>query len=261
MSAKPKEPEVVEAQVVEPGTGALARVEQTQPSAIAAMLQTALEKGIPVEGIEKLVMLHERVSDRAAAQEFAAALADFQRACPPIPHNKGAAFVTKAGAKVEYSYASLDEIARDAGPLLHERGFSYGWDSKLDEKGTLTCVCTLRHLNGHSTTATFSCPTASDAAMSAPQKVAAALKFAERQTLSQVLGLSTCDPDDDAGESEGREPISEEQFATLESLITEVGADRKRFLSYLGVEKLEDVTRAAYRGAVTALEQKRKGGR
>lgn len=245
--------DAIDAEVVEEGT-ALATQPGTTPTAIQQMLTLAIEKGVPVETLEKLMALHERVSDRQAASEFAAAFASFQHACPLIYKASTANVATKAGSKFSYTYAPLDEIARTVGPLLHEHGLSYTWDSDVKER-MLCATCTLRHVNGHSVTASFTAPTETSAGMSEQQKFAAALTFARRQSLVQVLGLTTTDEDTDARPTE---MITDEQAASLEALITEVGADRAKFLKYLDIDDLLGGLRAAdYAGAVRALEQKR----
>lgn len=248
MTGKPIDVEVVDEKAL-----AIAS-KDTTPTAIQQLLTLAVEKGVTVEALEKLVTLHERVSDRQAASEFAAALADFQRECPPIKRAASAKIATKGGAQFSYTYAPLDEIARTVGPLLHERGLSYTWDSDVKDR-MLCAICTLRHVNGHSVTASFTAPTETSAGMSEQQKFAAALTFARRQSLVQVLGLTTTDEDTDAKPTER---ITEERAASLEALITEVEADRAKFLKYLGVSDLAELLAADYAGAVRALEQKRK---
>ncbi len=51
--------------------------------------------------------------------------------------------------------------------------------------------------------------------------------------------------------------ITPEQAADLESLIEEVGADRNRFLKYLGAKSIERIQAKAYPQAIKALETKR----
>ena len=78
----------------------LARTDQG-PDQIAQLLQVAIDKNISVEAMEKLVELHERVSARQAASEFAAAMAEFQAECPSIPKTSTAKIVTQSGAGYE----------------------------------------------------------------------------------------------------------------------------------------------------------------
>ena len=155
---------------------------------IGSLLSLAIEKGLSVEGLEKLVALHERVMDRSAAQEFAQAMAQFQEECPPIRKTTTATITTKSGGQYQYTYAELDEIARTVRPHLHKHGLSYSWDSACDDK-MVSATCVVQHVNGHSRRAGFSAPVDTLAQMSGAQKYASALSFAKRQTLIQVLGV------------------------------------------------------------------------
>lgn len=223
---------------------------------VIALLRLAVERGVAVEALEKLVALQERYQDRQAQREFAAALADFQSQCPPIPKNSTATIVSEQkGTKFSYSYAELDTIAETVRPFLHALGLSYSWDSTVDS-ATINCTCTLRHRNGHSITARFAAPVDSAGRMSVTQRHASALSYARRQSLVQVLGLTTTEPDEDGAEDVGT--ITDEQQATLAALMEEVGADRGKFLNWLRVDSLASVRVAQYPAAIKALQQKRK---
>jgi hypothetical protein len=227
---------------------------EDSPRDIHQLIQLALEKGTPVETLEKLVALHERVADRQAAAEFAGALADFQNACPAISKTTTASVTTQTGTKFTYTYAELSHIAETVRPLLFARGFSYTWDSEMADR-LLKVTCKLKHVNGHSETASFASPVESRAGMSDQQKYAAALSYAKRMSLIQVLGITTADPDNDGGDFE---PISADQVAGLKTIAREVSADEAKFLSYLGVKKWEEIPRSSFKMAQTALESKRR---
>lgn len=226
----------------------------TSPTAITRMLEMALEKGLAVETLEKLVALHERVSDRAAAAEFADALASFQAECPPISKTSTGKVATQSGTSFTYKYAELSHIAETIRPLLHARGFSYSWDSEIKDK-MMSATCTLRHVNGHKESSSFACPTETRAGMSEQQKYAAALSYAKRQSLIQVLGITTADPDTDAANPA---TISKEQIAELRALADEVKADMPKFLQYMGYKTLEEIRALDFNMARTALQSKRK---
>lgn len=239
-------------------TEALA-VHEPGSSEISGILRLAVERGVPVDTIERLVALKERMDERSAAAEFNQALAAFQAECPAIRKTSTAKVTTKSGGAYEYRYAELDEIARTTRPLLQKHGLSYSWDSEL-AGDKIVCTCTLRHIAGHSQTAKFVCPTDTASAMSSQQKHAAALTYSRRQSLIQVLGLTTTDPDTD-GASDER--ITEQQAYAIEDLIRESGADRARFLSYMGVASVGEIAARDYQKATTALRRKQtktKGG-
>lgn len=223
--------------------------------AATELLRIAVERGTPVEQLEKLLELHERMEQRAAIKQFSAAMAAFQAECPSIKKSSTAKIVTKGGTSFGYTYAELDEIARTVNPILAKHGLSYGWDSSI-EKSTLTCVCTVRHAAGHSEKSTFTLPTESSSAMSEQQKVGAALTFAKRQSLSSVLGITTTDEDTDTAEADPTK-ITEDQITLLRDLAIEVKADAGRFLRFLGVSAFSEIRASDYARAVVALEQKR----
>lgn len=229
------------------------------------IIQLAVEKGLGVEGLEKLVALHERMADRMASQEFAEALARFQAKCPPIAKTKEAKEgVTRSGGHFGgYFYAPLDEIARTVNPLLGAEGLSYSWDTWFSEDGKrLKVTCTLRHANGHSIQSAFEAPTETiTQAMSPQQKVANAQSYGRRYSLVAILGLTTCDSDDD-GAPEDAETVTKEQVEVLEALLDKrPTGSRDRLLGWLGVATMEEIPATRFEFLKTDLEAKiAKGG-
>lgn len=230
---------------------------------ITQLLHKAVEQGTPVEALEKLVDLHERLAQREAAQEFYRALSAFKAECPRIGKSKTAEITTKGGGKYSYTFAPLDETTRVIDPILARHGLSYGFDSRV-EAGMLTCTCTLRHINGHSVPSNFTLPTENASAMSPQQKIAAALTFAMRKSLESALGITPTEEDNDAAAREiDPTPITADQLDELEDLIEDGQVNRPRFLAFLQVEKLGELPAARYPEAKNALMQKRerRGGR
>lgn len=229
-----------------------------QPNTIVQLLDQAVNKNLPVESMEKLVNLYERVADRLAAQEFADALAKFQEDCPPVAKTAKADIATNKGARFSYFYAPLDEIARTVRPFLHKHGLSYTWD-EVEKDGLVTTTCVLRHRNGHRESASFTCPTESaNPGMSGQHKNAAAFTYGRRQSLIGVLGLTTTDPDTD-GTVPG--PISEDQIMELEEAFKGLRVSKPRFFRYLGLpedSKLSDISAPLYAPAMNFLRAARK---
>jgi len=226
-----------------------------EPTSIEQLIRIALDKNAPMESLEKLVTLYERIADRRAAQEFMADFAEFQAECPPIPKtskSKKSTGVTTSGASFEYTYAELDEIASTVGPHLHKRGLSYTWDSGVAE-GQVIATCTLRHRNGHSISAKFSAPIDASQRMNETQKYASALTYARRQSLVQVLGLTTTEVDTDV-RPENLETISREQIDELRALLSDVRGDPVRFFQWIGRRTFEEMTLADYAKARRELE-------
>lgn len=228
----------------------------------ASLVRFAIDRGVDVAVLERLVALQERVTERNARAAFFEAVASFQEECPEVRKSGKAKIATKSGGQYEYNFAPLEEITRTIRPVLRRHGLSYSWDVSDGER-SLTVTCVLRHIEGHEERASFPVPTDTDAKMSAAQKNGAALTYGKRQSLTSVLGLTTADADSDAAPkrpqgNDAHEPITDSQLADLETLMAEVGADPEKFVTFLQVESLADLTRGRVPYAIKALEEKRK---
>lgn len=224
---------------------------------IGSLLRLAVEKNLDVEKFERLVALRERVEDRAAAQEFAVAMARFQRDCPPIIKEKTGNVATQGGVAFSYKYASLPRIAKTIAPHLAANGLSYSWDTRTDG-ANLTVVCTVRHVNGHSVKSECTLPTETRAGMSAQQKIGSARTFGERLSLIQALGITTADPDTDGADPQQFEHITDQQASDILALAEEVGVKIERVLKAAKAEKVAGILAAQYPRLIQMLEAKRE---
>lgn len=246
------------------GLPATVPAEKKEPPTIeeaTGLVRLALEKEYPVDVLERLVALQERVTEREARREFFEALARFQANCPEIRKSRDATIITKSGGKYGYTFAPLEEITRAiAGPLQAE-GLSYSWTTDGMDGAALKVVCVVRHIGGHEERAMFPVLLETAAAMSGAQKGGAALTYGKRQSLTSVLGLTAADEDTDGvepmGAAKGEDTITPEQAADLAALIQEVGADKGRFLGWMGAATLEAIPAGDLDRGLRALEQRR----
>jgi hypothetical protein len=217
----------------------------------------AMAESLDPDALERMVALAERVQDRQAAMAIQDAHADFQAECPPIRHNEKASIKTNTGGSYSYTYATLDTIATTVRPLLNRHGLSYTWDSEVNDN-RVTCTCYLRHVSGGERTATFTAEMDTAAKMSGPQKAAAALTYAKRQSLIQVLGVTTADSDTDAALAHAPEPstITEKQVERVQEMMEKAGpAATDRVLKWAKVARVEDIPAEKYGDAVVALHR------
>jgi hypothetical protein len=228
---------------------------------IERLIEVALDKGTPVESLEKLFALYERMAEQRGVQEFFEAFAAFQAECPPIAKTTVVDYVTKTGVRVHYTFAALDEITRTANPLLVKHGFSYSWNSaSTGDKVSVTCV--LRHRGGHSIEAVATFPIDGSPAMGAQQKVGGTMKYGQRQSLCQVLGIVTADPEQP---EEDRATISDDQITHLDDLLKDCGPKTPaKFFAMFGVTGLSEIRAIDYaraekvlRDTIAAREQRR----
>src|SRR5262245_50705300 len=91
---------------VRPDTAGLVAYERV-PSA-EALIARAIEHGVGVEALERLLAMRERLKAESAREAFCEALSAFQSECPVILKTKQS---KEAGvSNFRYKYASLDVI-------------------------------------------------------------------------------------------------------------------------------------------------------
>lgn len=233
----------------------------TGPTQVLALMTQALQQGIPVESIREIAALYRDEQNRAAALEFAKALAKFQHECPPVPVDAALTHLTRttlAGVRKPVQYATIQAIRDHVAPHLNSNGFFVKFDAETDGD-MLTAICTLTHINGHKESSRFRLPTrAKTPAMSPQAEYEAAYSFGCRIALRSVTGMRVASDDDDAANEANPEKIGPHQAALLEALLDEVKADKVKFLRWLGVASIADMLASDYTRAINALEAKRK---
>lgn len=162
---------------------------------IEAVIQNAIDKGVPVETMERLLAMRRELKAEASKEAYDRAMSLFQEECPVIQKTKQ---VKNKDGKLLYAYAPIESIVTQVKSLVKKHGFSYTIDTKTEES-QLTAICKVTHEQGHSDTSRFTVPADSGSSiMSAPQKAAAALTFAKRYAFCNAFGILTGDEDTDA---------------------------------------------------------------
>lgn len=192
---------------------------QPQPLSIEAVIQQAVSQNVPVETLEKIFALREKVKAEQAREAFTDAISRFQSECPIIAKTKKV--MNKDGRTVRYVYAPIDSIVEQIKKPLAANGLSYTWDVQHTDKG-ITAVAKVTHKFGHSETSSFNVPIDPEGYMTAPQKVASALTFAKRYALCNALGISTGDEDTDATDVR-KEPDAKSKKARIMFLLRSLG--------------------------------------
>lgn len=211
--------EPMETQLIQPQSTALA-VRADDDS----ILRLAIEKGIDPDGLEKLVLLHERMQAKRAEHAFVDAMREFRRVCPPLLKNREAVDRSGREAKHLYDFLDLPGLQRIVDPVLAEHGFSYKWDGATTET-SITTTCILSHVDGHSDRSTFTCQATGTSIMSQPQKAASATTFGRRYSLLGVLGMSAENDDDGASATPPERPDARTDAPNAQPRADRVTAD------------------------------------
>lgn len=160
-----------------------------------ALIAQGIEKGMPVETMERLLGMRRELKAEWAKEQYDIAMAAFQAECPTIKKTKS---VKTKGGTVAYKYAPIEVIVAQVKELLNKNGFSYTTSMELLDTG-VKAVVTVKHINGHSETSPMQVPFGSKTdIMSQSQVAAAAQTFAKRYAFCNAFGILTGDEDTDA---------------------------------------------------------------
>lgn len=215
-----------------------------------ALLDRALDRGMDMGVLEKLMELNERHERNQARKAFDAAVADAKAQIPVIKKNRQGH---------NSKYADLGAFADAVSPVLATHGLSYRYRSRQDERIHVTCV--LSHRDGHAEETTLSGAADTSGNKNSIQAIASTLTYLQRYTLKLALGLADSEGDDDGQSAGGDEPISEDQLKSLQKLASDGGADLEKLCAYLKVESLADLRKSQFENARVALAAKVKAKR
>lgn len=220
-----------------------------------SMIERAVEKGVDVGMIEKLMELAERHDRNLGRRAFDQAIASAKAEFPEIRKNKTVDFSTAKG-RTHYRHEDMAEISRAVDPVLSRYGLSYRYRTQQDGR-SVTVTCILSHKDGYSEETTLSSAADESGNKNHLQAVGSAATYLQRYTLKMALGIAATE-DDDGRRADAAKLIDADQFQVLQDLIEEASADVPKLLKFLGAETLEEMTVTQFSTAVSALRKKIK---
>ncbi len=161
----------------------------------AMLLQIAVERGQPLEYVEKLMQLQERYEANEARKAYNEAFSAFKSEAVVLLKNKR---VTDGPLKNK-SYAELHAVVNAVTPALSRHGLSAAWKLTKDDKDWIEVTCSLKHIMGHTESVSMGGPPDAGGAKNKIMERASTVSYLERYTLKAILGLSEQDDDTDGG--------------------------------------------------------------
>jgi hypothetical protein len=241
--------------VPEDRRGILPRTDVSESQAIMNIIAVAArDPDVDIDKMERLLTMHQKMVAQKAEADYNAALNACQAEMSPI-----AADAENPQTRSRYaSYAQLDRAIR---PIYIKHGFAISFDEADCPKPDYVRVLgLLSHKGGHTHVFRTDMPADGKGAkggdvMTKTHAVGAAKSYGKRYILKDAFNISVAE--DDADGNDLPECIDKDQIAALEKLITEVKADKAKFLKYLKIDSLEHILAASYTKAVALLEAKR----
>lgn len=198
-------------------------METLQTTTPNELISQAIEKGLTVEALEKLMNLQERWEANQARKLFFEAFTNFQSECPDLRKTKQVKFETKTGGNTDYLYAPLASITRQLSKVLKDNSLSYRWEIN-DDPQQLKVTCLVSHVSGHTERTTMTASPDTSGSKNAIQARGSAIEYLKRYTLVGALGLSTADSDTDGLLPEFDLDILHKQYMSLYNDLIQIDA-------------------------------------
>lgn len=258
-----------------PATKAPPTVEQNglvhQPSVSPLdILKYSLDNGVQPAQLKEMMDLSNQWRAQEAADRFGVALSSVQSECP---------LIFKGRQADRYSFAGFDDIWSVVRPIAAKNGLSVSFSQPKAESGWYEIVVHLR-VGLHTEARPFSVPLdglqailqeiANKQKLTLPQAYGFWLSYQKRYAFCAALNIVVTNEDNDGAGQKDR-LIDEAEVAEINDLIAKFKATGTKFhfdkfLQWLQVERLEDLTIRGYQMAVDDLkrnitEQKKAGAK
>lgn len=174
------------------------------------LIQLAIEKGIDIAALEKLMQLKRDYDADQAKKAYNDAYSKFQEKKPDIPKSQKVMMRNKQTNQMEhkYSFAPLALIQEKVDPILSLFGLSYTWKQKEDEK-FIGITFVLKHVDGHSEENYLSAPMDESGGKNKIQAIGSTVSYLKRYTMMNGLGISADEDNDGLTSSLTKEEIQQ----------------------------------------------------
>lgn len=229
-----------------------ALVEQRDVTPMQLIQAAVTQSDIDPDRLEKLMALQERWEKNEAQKAYNIAMKACQEEMPVV--------VKDAENKHTNSrYATLETVTKTIKPIYTKHGFSLSFGSKespLPNHLLITCDC--MHDEGHTRQYELNCPYDTTGPKGTANKtpiqgMGSSSSFGRRYLKLMIFDVTVSAEDDD-GQQAAR--ITEEQLMQLNEWIETTNTDLPRFLKWLALDKLTDMSVEQFNTAIFELKRK-----
>lgn len=237
-------------------------VEKLKPAEVAPMTDVieriASDPNIPMERLEKMLEMKERMEDRAleaekraAKQAYLASMAECQAEIPVIKKNQ-------TNTHTRSMYADLAAILEVAGPIISKHGFSTSFQPKgYNDKGELKLQWKIGHKDGHEESDVAEIPLDGAGAQGKVNKTGvqafgSTTQYGRRYLTCMLFNISTGDDNDGNAPAQ---PITADQVKEIQQNLDRVGSNAAELCKYLQIESLPDMPASRFKEAMAAVNQ------
>ncbi len=198
-------------------------------AALIGMIERAArDPAVDIEKMERLFLMHERMTAARAKADYLNAFSALQAELP--------AAARKGKGHNDKAYARFEDVTAAYKDKLSAHGFSLSF--RIDNADKVRVTGVLGHRGGHSEETSITLPADASGSKNAVQAFGSSVSYGKRYVALTLLGIATQD-DDDAKTAAG--VVTDEQAAELMKLIGEAKADISKVLEWHKIESLSDM--------------------
>jgi hypothetical protein len=211
-------------------------------SVLAIISRAASDPSVDVAKLEKLLEMQERITARAALEEFNRSFARLAGKLPRIKRDGTVCYEDKQGnKKPAFKFARWEDIMRHIQPMLDEEGFALGFETApRADGGGLLVTGTLVHTGGASRTASIPLPLDTSGGKNNLQGYGSTFSYGRRYCSTMLLNIVTEGEDDD-GVRGAQEFITDEAVTAIAAELKRRKIPEVEFVVAMGVRSLEEI--------------------
>ena len=183
------------------------------PVAVTMFERLALNPSVDVEKLQQLIELQERIMRHTAKAAFDAAYSEMQAEIPQIDERGR---ILNKEKKVQSTYALLEDINLQIGPILVKYGFSIRYRTEYPTEKIIRTVGILSHKQGHSEESCFDAEEDRSDYRSKIQSQGSTRSYGRRYALFDLLNIVTRGVDDDG---QGPKPVEKKKPVGIDDLM------------------------------------------
>ena len=207
---------------------------------------------IPLDRLQQMLDMKERMDAKTAEMAFAAAFAKMQAALPVIAERGK---IKNKDGEVQSTYPLWEDVNAALRAPLADNGLSMSFDRRKDD-GKVVMGCIVTHEMGHSRRAEIDLPVDTSGSKNAVQGEGSTVSYGQRYSSKMLINWISEGSEDDDGAKAGAARIDADQFIALRDLLETSGGDEKKFLAFFKIEILEDMPLKRYGEADAMLRKK-----
>lgn len=234
----------------------LTKIEQPadyQNSLVEVIARAASDPTVDIDKMERLLAMHERLSERQGEIAFNQALNAAQMEMRPVSANM-------TNSQTKSQYASFDKLDKALRPIYTAHGFSLSFDEADSPKQEhVRVVCYVSHVGGFTRTYHRDMPADGKGAkggdvMTKTHAAGAAGSYGARYLLKGIFNVAVGEDDNDGNGY----PISVDQYDTLKKRVSDLQVNEEAFLQVLKVDNLRNLPAAKFDYAMRQLDRKER---